>query len=143
MHTQINKISDVKLDDNSCIINNSGSKIEKQNNFLIFKISPLFIKMFNDIYDVRKAIVRFATFIYMVLCFIGLVLALYTFKIKGSDLSFDLIGAFLLSIIILVLYNLFNKVFYKEFERFKKSEKIVFLFVFDIVVWGFLSYLIL
>lgn len=114
-----------------------------ENNFFHFKLSPLFIKIFNDIYDVRRAIVRFGTFIYLVICLIGLITTLYVFKIKGSDLSFDLAGAFLLSIIILIFYNIFNNIFYKEFERFKKCEKIIFLLFFDLVVWGFLSYLIL
>ncbi len=98
-----------------------------ENNFFLFKLSPLFIKIFNDTYDVRKAIIRFATFSYLAICFIGFVATLYVFKIKGSDLSFDLIGTFLFSIIILVLYNIFNNIFYMEFERFKKCEKIIFL----------------
>lgn len=121
----------------------SNAKIENQNNFLIFKISPLFLKIFNDTYDVRKAIIRFATFMYMVVCLIGLMANLYIFKIKGSDLSFDLVGTFLFSIIILVFYNFFNNIFYREFEIFKKHEKIILLFFVDFVVWGFLSYLIL
>jgi len=143
MDTQINNISHVNLNSDSSVINNTGANIKTQHNFFLFKLSPLFIKMLNDIYDVRKAVVRFATFTYIIVCFIGLISTLYIFKIKGNDLSFDLIGDFLLSIIILFLYNLFNKVFYKEFERFKKSEKIIFLFIIDIAVLGFLSYLIL
>ncbi len=114
-----------------------------ENSYFLFKLSPLFIKIFNDIYDVREAIVRFTTFTYLVVCFIGLVFTLYIFKIKGSDFSFDLAGTFLFSIIILVFYNSFNDIFYRESEKFNKREKIVFLLFVDMVVWGFLTYLIL
>ncbi|MDD3856002.1 hypothetical protein [Sulfurimonas sp.] len=143
MDTQINNISHVNLNSDSSVINNTGANIKTQHNFFLFELSPLFIKKLNDIYDVRKAIIRFATFIYMVVCFIALVTTLYIFKINGNDFSFDLIGTFLVSIIILIFYNIFNNNYYKEFVIYKKTEKIVFLLIFDFIIWGFLCYLIL
>lgn len=117
-----------------------NANIGIQNNYFFFKLSPLFVKLLNELYIVRERLVRFCTFLSIALCFIGFVVSLYVFKINQGDISFGLIGSFLLSIIVLVSYDFFNKIFYKEFSRFKKHEKIVFLFLIDLIVWGFLVF---
>lgn len=140
MDTQINNISHVNLSNDSSVINNSGTNIKNQIIILIFKLSPLFVKLFDDLYDVRYNIIKFCTFLFLFLSSLGLTISLYIFSKNQSDISFDLVSSFFRSIIVLVLYYFFNKIFYNEFSQFGKAEKIIFLFLIDFIVWGFLIF---
>jgi hypothetical protein len=141
MDTQTNNLQGAKIAGSG--VDNTYTTIGKQYVFFIFKLSPLFIKIFNDFYDVRKALTKFIFYIFLLLFVAGLAISLYVFKSTQSDMSFNMLGNYTISIIILVFYNFFNNIFYKELDRYDKAEKLIFLFFVDLCVWGLLSYLII
>lgn len=132
------QINNFKDSSNEVAQDFNGATIGTQKNYFVFKLSPFFIKQLDDFYDVRKALVKVIFYIFLILSIIGIAVALYIFKATQSDMSFNMLSDFIASLIFLVFYNIFNNIFYKEFVEFKKAEKMIWLFIADLIVWYFL-----
>ena len=144
IHKQFNNFSKAKFKNKATAIDNSNAKIGKQINWLIFQNDEI-DKIKEDFFNVRLKLNPLVCKILLIFNFVLIIISMIGFKLLQTDSFFELLTSSFMALVLSIVYYVFNKTYYKEYEtkndEISKSDKFTVLFIIDILMFGSLFWI--
>ena len=144
IHKQYNNFSKSKFKKKAKGIDNTNAKIGKQINWLILQNDEI-DKIKEDFFDVRLKLNPLVCKILLIFNFVLIIISMIGFKLLQTDSFFELLTSSFMALVLSIVYYVFNKTYYKEYEtkndEISKSDKFTVLFIIDILMFGSLFWI--